>query len=72
MEIIQTDAGTNFTSKEFQGGLSVGGVRLALAAWGHQEINGQVEGTWQTCQNITYSIMVYTRFYDGYKHFALM
>ena len=28
MEIIQTDAGTQFTSKDFQEGLSVRGVRL--------------------------------------------
>ena len=32
MEIIQTDSGTQFTSKEFQEGISVRGVRLELAA----------------------------------------
>ena len=36
MEIIKTDAGTQFTSKEFQEGLYVHGVRLALAALYHQ------------------------------------
>ena len=46
MEIIQIEAGTQFTSKDFQGGISVRGVRLALASPDHQEINGQVEVTW--------------------------
>ena len=45
MERIQTDSSTQFTSKEFQWGLSVCGVRLTLAAPYHQEINGQLEGT---------------------------
>ena len=40
MEIIQTDAGMHFTSKEFQEGLSVGGVRLALAEPDHKGMNG--------------------------------
>ena len=31
IDIIQTDAGTYFTFKNFQEGLSVSGVRLALA-----------------------------------------
>ena len=35
MERIKTDADTQFTSKEFQEGLSVRGVRLALAAPDH-------------------------------------
>ena len=35
MEIIKTDAGIHFTSKDFQGGLSLCGVNLALAATDH-------------------------------------
>ena len=46
MDRIQTDAVTQFTSKEFQEGISVRGVGLALAAPDHQEMNGQVEVTW--------------------------
>ena len=38
MEIIQTDAGKKFNSKEFQEGLSVHGVQLAFAAPYHQEM----------------------------------
>ena len=42
MEIIQTDTGMKFTSKEFQEGISVNGLRLASAAPDHQEMNVQV------------------------------
>ena len=45
MERIKTDSGTQFTSKQFQEGLSVRGVLLALASSDHQEMNGQVELT---------------------------
>ena len=48
MQIIQNEAGTQCTSKEFQEVIYVRGVRLALAAPEHKEINGQVEVTWQT------------------------
>ena len=44
-QIIQTDSGTQFTSKESQEGIYVRGLRLALAAPDHQEMNGQVEVT---------------------------
>ena len=46
MERIQTDTGTQFTSKEFLEGLSVRGIRLALSSPYHQEINVQSEVTW--------------------------
>ena len=50
MKRIQTDTCTQFTHKESQEGISVCGVRLALAARKHQEINGQVKVTHQTLQ----------------------
>ena len=40
MEKTQTYSGMHFTSKEFQEGLSVHGLRLLLAAPDHQEMNG--------------------------------
>ena len=43
MDIIQTDAGTQITSKDFQEGLSVHEVLLGLVALYHQEMNDQVE-----------------------------
>ena len=36
MEIIKTDAGTQFTSKEFQKGVSVHGLKIALEEPHHQ------------------------------------
>ena len=42
MERIQTESGRQFTSTEFQEGLSVRRVRLELFSLGHQEMNGQV------------------------------
>ena len=42
IKIIQTNPGMQFTSKEFQEGLYVRGVRLSLAAPYHQEMNVQV------------------------------
>ena len=48
MQIIQTDTYTQFTSKEFQEGISVRGLQLALSEPDHQKINGQVELTWRT------------------------
>ena len=54
MKIIQTDPGTQYTSKEFQEGLYVRGVRLKLAAPEHQELNVQVGVTWKTLRTITH------------------
>ena len=72
MERIKTDSGMQFTSKEFQESLSVSGVRLTLSAPDHQEMNFQVEVTWQTLKNIAHSIMVHAWVSDEYTHFALM
>ena len=72
MERIQTDAGTEFTLKEFQEGLYVHGVPITLAETELQEMNGQVGVTWQTLQNISHLIMVHTLVLDKYIHFALM
>ena len=45
MERIRTESDKHFTSKEFQEGLSVRGVRLELLAPDHQKINRKVELT---------------------------
>ena len=45
MEVIQTDAGTQFILKDFQEGIFLRGVCLTLAAPDQQEINVQVEVT---------------------------
>ena len=72
MEIFQTDSVTQFTSKEFQEGIYVLRVRLSLEAPDYQEINGQVEVTWQTLRTITRLIMVHTWVYDKCIHFSIM
>ena len=72
LEIIKIDSDTQFTFKEFQEGLSVHGLRLALAATDHQEMNVQTELTSQTVQTIAHSIMVHAHISDQYIHFALM
>ena len=72
MERIKTYSGIQFTSKYFQEGIYVCGVQLALAARDYQEINFQVEVTWQTFLTIAHSIMVHVRVSDKYIHFSLM
>ena len=72
MERIKTDSGMQFTSKYFQGVVSLQGVQLALAVTDYQEINGLVEVTWQTLQTISYSIMVHAQFSDKYIHSTLI
>ena len=72
MEIIKTDTGAQFTSKDFQEGIYVFRVRLELSAQDHQLMNGQVEVTWRTLRTISHSIMVHAWVSDIYIHFALM
>ena len=43
-----------------------------LAAPEHQEMNGQVEGTWRTLRTIAHSLMVHARDLEEYIHFAIM
>ena len=61
IERIKTYFGAQFTSKEFQEGLSVRRVRLALLAPDHQEINVQVEVILRMLQTIAHSIMVHAQ-----------
>ena len=61
MERIQTDSGTQFTSKKFQEGISLNGVLPVLAAKYLQEIKGQVEERWWTLQTIGNSMMVHAK-----------
>ena len=61
-----------FTSKEFQGGICVRGLRLLSAASYHQEMNGTFEVTWITLKTIAHSSMVYARVSDVFIHFILM
>ena len=72
LERISADAGTQFTSTDFKDECQTRGVRLALAAPEHQEMNGQVEVTWRTLRTVEHYIMVHARVPEVYVHFALM
>ena len=58
LEIISTDAGTQFTSTSFKEECQTRGVRLTLAAPEHQEMNRQVEVTLRTLRTVAHSLMV--------------
>ena len=55
LEIISADAGTQFTSTGFKEECQTCGVCLTLAAPEHQEMNGQVEVTWNVVYSCTLS-----------------
>ena len=61
LERISVDAGTQFTSTEFQDACQTRGFTLTLAAPEHQEMNGQVKMTRRTLRKIAHSLMVHTR-----------
>ena len=72
MERIQTDAGVQLTSKEFQEVVFLHALKPTLIEPDHHEINGQVEVTRRTLQTIIHSIMVHAQVSEEYIHFALM
>ena len=47
IEGIKTDNGTHFNSKDFQEGIYIRGVQLALEAPDHQKNNIQFQVTWK-------------------------
>ena len=59
LEIISVNAGTQFTSTEFQDKCQTRGVSLILEALEHQEMNGQVEVPWITLRTISQSLMIH-------------
>ena len=66
LERVSVDAGTLFTSMEFQDKCQTGSVHLTLSAPELQEMNGQVKVTWITLRTIAHSILVYARFLEVY------
>ena len=60
LEIISADAGTQFTSKEFQGECQTRSVHLTLASPNHQEMKVQFKVTWRTLNTISHSPMVHS------------
>ena len=72
LEIISEDAGTQFTSTEFQDECQSCGVHLTLVDPEDQEMNRKVEVTWRTLRTVAHSLMVNVRVSEAYIHFALM
>ena len=72
MEIISSDAGTQFTSKEFHNSCQTCGVQLTLAALENQEMIGQVKVKRRTLGTIAHSIMVHAQVSEAYIHFVIM
>ena len=64
------NARKKFISKDFQEGLYVHVLLLALAAPFYKEMNCQVELTCQTLKTIAHSIIVHARVLDKYIHFC--
>ena len=72
MERILADAGTQFTSTEFQDEFQTCGVRIKLAAPEHQEMTRKVEVPCKTLRMIAHSLMVHARVLEAYIHFSFM
>ena len=72
MKRTKTDAGTQFTSKEFWEVISVDIVIISWAESDHQEMNGQVEVPWQTFWAIAHPIIVHALVYAWYIDFSLI
>ena len=72
MEIISADAGTQFTSTEFQDEFQTRGFRIDLASPEHQEMSGQVKVAWRMLRTIAHSLMVHAQVSESYINFAFM
>ena len=72
MEIISEDAGTQFTSTEFQDECKTCCVHLMLAAPEHQEMIRQVKVTRRKLRTIAHTLMVHAKVSEDYIHFTLM
>ncbi|MGH7955157.1 MAG: hypothetical protein ACREOZ_04270, partial [Gloeomargaritales cyanobacterium] len=69
---IQTDAGPQFTSKEFKQAALTSGFRLTIAAPRHQEQNAYCERTFQTIRLIAHKLLLNARAGEQYLHHALL
>ena len=72
LKIVSADAGTQFTSREFQDECQIHGVRITLATLEHQEMNRQFGVIWRTLRTIANSLMVHAQFSEYYINLALM
>ena len=54
---VRTDAGSGFTSKEFQDMCNLRGIRFSFAAPRHQETNGLAERSWRSIRDLAFAMM---------------
>ena len=69
---IKADAGSQFTSKEFQEACADSRIAINLAAPKHQEQNSFAERTWQTVKIIADKLLVHSRLPPTFSHHALL
>ena len=67
---IKADAGSQFTSEEFQQACADSRIAVNLAAPKHQEQNSFAESTWKTVQSLSDRIMVHSRLPPEFKFHA--
>ena len=72
LEIISSDACTQFTSTNFKDEFQTRGVSLMLETPEHQEMNRQVKVTQRMFRTISHSLMVHAQVLESYINFALM
>ena len=69
---IKADAGSQFTSAEFQKACANARIAVNLAAPKHQEQNNFAERTWQSVKQIADKIMVHARLPPIYTYHAIL
>ena len=72
IEKFRSDAGTQYSSAEFQEHCIHDRVQLSLAAPKKQSQNHYAERTWATIQNIAGSMLVHARLPDNFLYHALL
>jgi transposase InsO family protein len=70
--MIKSDAGTEFTSHEFEQFCSDKGVATSFAPLKHQEGNHFAERTWQSLRKLDQCMLVHARLPDMYLYHTLL
>ncbi len=71
IEMIRSDAGNQFTSKEFQEFCRDERINLSLAAPKKQAQNHFAECTWQTANNMAHSVIVHAHLPGSFLYHAI-
>ena len=72
IEKIKSDAGTEFTSQEFEQFCAEKRVAVSFAPPKHQEGNHFAERTWQSLRKLAQCMLVHARLPDMYLYHALL